>query len=262
MKRSHQSTLVVALASTIALAGAMARIGAQEQHPGEYSPADVENGARLYGAQCITCHGPFGDGVGSVDLRRGVFKSIASDDDLRKVITTGVASAGMPKFDFNPNEQNGLVAFIRAGFDVTARAAKVGDPARGKVIYDSKGNCASCHRIAGSGPRKAPDLTDIGSLRSPSQLQQSVLDPSGFLLPINRPVRAVTKDGKTITGRRLNEDTYSLQIIDEAGKLMSLQKSDLKEYQVTASSPMPPYKDKLTADEIADVVAYLLSLKG
>jgi cytochrome c1 len=74
-------------------------------------------------------------------------------------------------------------------------------------------------------------------------------------------VRAVTKDGRTITGRRLNEDTYTVQVIDDQERLLSLTKADLREYTVLTTSPMPSYKD-LTADELADLIAYLLSLKG
>lgn len=235
---------------------------AQEQHPGEYSPVDIENGARMYTGQCITCHGPTGDGVAGIDLRRGSFKRVASDDDLRNVIASGVPGTGMPKFALTPVEQNGLVAYIRAGFDVGGRAAKVGDAVRGKRVFDSKGGCGTCHRTLGVGGRKGPDLTDIGALRSASMLQQALVEPSGVMLPINRPVRATTKDGKVITGRRLNDDTYTVQIVDDDGRLRSLVKADLKELQVLTASPMPSFRDKLTPDEIADVVAYLLSLKG
>jgi putative heme-binding domain-containing protein len=215
----------------------------------------------LYGAQCITCHNLTGDGVGGIDLRRGTFRRVSSDEDLRHTITGGVPGTAMPKFDVTPAEQNALVAYIRSGFEVGGRAVKVGDVARGKAVYD-KGGCASCHRAAGAGSRKAPDLTDIGSMRSASMLQQSIVDPTAYLLPINRPVRVVTRDGKTINGRRLNEDTYTVQLIDENERLLSLSKADLKEFHVLTTSPMPSFRDKLSPEEIADMVAYLLSLKG
>jgi hypothetical protein len=79
---------------------------------------------------------------------------------------------------------------------------------------------------------------------------------------VNRPVRAVTKDGKVISGRRLNEDTYTVQMIDDQEHLVSLTKADLREYAVLKTTPMPSYKDKFNAQELADVEAYLLSLKG
>ena len=82
------------------------------------------------------------------------------------------------------------------------------------------------------------------------------------MMPINRPVRLVTKDGTIVNGRRLNEDTYSVQIIDDRERLRSLSKADLREYTISTSSPMPSYKATLSDDERADVVAYLLSLKG
>src|SRR5262245_10755816 len=237
MKLFHRIRPVCVFATMYALAA----IGtaAQEQHPGEYSPAEIENGARLYTAQCVTCHAATGDGVGGIDLRRGLFRKVSSDEEIRQVIASGVPSTGMPKFDFSTAEQNGLVAYIRSGFSVKGRAVKIGDVARGKSVYETKGACSACHRVAGSGTRKGPDLTDIGSLRTPSMLQQTLDDPNAYLLPINRPVRATTKDGKVVNGRRLNEDTYSVQILDENGRLVTLLKADLKDFQVAPTSQMP-----------------------
>jgi hypothetical protein len=82
------------------------------------------------------------------------------------------------------------------------------------------------------------------------------------MMPINRPVRAITRDGKVINGRRLNEDTYTVQMIDEQEKLVSFVKSDLREFTILTASPMPSYQSTFTPDELADIVAYLLSLKG
>ena len=108
----------------------------------------------------------------------------------------------------------------------------------------------------------APNLSDIGAIRSPASLERSLLDPTSQMMPINRPVRVVTKDGTVINGRRLNEDTYGLQLMDDRERLHSLVKADLREYTIGKTSPMPPFKDKLSKGEIADLVAYLLSLKG
>ena len=105
-------------------------------------------------------------------------------------------------------------------------------------------------------------LSDIGVARSAGSLLRSLTDPNSQMMPINRPVRIVTRDGRTINGRRLNEDTYTVQLIDDQEKLVSLTKADLREFTILTVSPMPSYRDRLTPDEIADVVAYLLSLKG
>jgi putative heme-binding domain-containing protein len=226
-----------------------------------YSCADIEAGVRLYGAQCALCHGPNGDMVNGVDLRRGRFRRAVTDEDLAKVMSGG-APGGMPAFSFSTAETTALIALIRAGFDPTGTAVKVGNIERGRTVYAGKGGCGTCHRVQGIGPRAAPDLSDIGALRTPAALQRSLGDPNRAMLPINRPVHIETVDGKTIKGRRLNEDTYSVQLIDEAERLVSLLKSNIKTMELGKTSPMPSVENTLTPDEVADLVAYLLSLRG
>ncbi len=102
----------------------------------------------------------------------------------------------------------------------------------------------------------------MGAARSAASIQRSLLDPSSQMMPINRPVHIVTRDGRTFDGHRLNEDTYSVQIIDTHEALVSLDKADLKVFTIGTTSPMPAYQGRLSADEVADLVAYLLSLKG
>lgn len=234
---------------------------AQQDHPGQYSQADIDVGARVYNTQCASCHGPNGDQISGIDLRRGQFRRASSDEDLQRVIATGT-NAGMPPFALQPAEMTGIVAFIRAGFDPAARPVRIGTASRGEPIVQGKGACLTCHRISGRGSRVAPDLTDIGAARTPDAIHRSLVDPTSGMMPINRPVRIVTKDGRTIAGRRLNEDTYTVQLIDEKERLHSLAKSDLRSFVVETKSPMPSYAAQLTADEIADVIAYLLTLKG
>jgi putative heme-binding domain-containing protein len=139
-------------------------------------------------------------------------------------------------------------------------AQQPGDPANGKVIFEGKGTCASCHRVKGNGSHFGPDLSEVGA-RSPEQLQTSILDPDAEILPANRICRVVSKNGTTMIGRLLNEDTFSLQMIDKTERLISFQKADLKEFSFETKSPMPSFKDKLTAQELADVVAYLGTFK-
>jgi putative heme-binding domain-containing protein len=233
-----------------------------QDHPGVYGAAEIEAGSRLYASQCALCHGPNGDSIAGVDLRRGQFRRFMSDEDIAGAISTGVPGAGMPSFGFQPAEVNSLIAFIRAGFDLSGTAVRVGQAARGKELFAGTGKCASCHRVNGQGPRVAPDLSDIGAVRTPAALQRALTNPTGSMLPINRPVTAVTRDGRTIRGRRLNEDTFSVQLIDEQERLVSLMKADLKSYELGKTSPMPPASSTLSGDDIADVIAYLLTLKG
>ena len=235
---------------------------AQSVQDHQYSSADIEAGSRLYAMQCALCHGPNGDGVSGVDLRTGRFRRVVSDQDIANVLARGIAGAGMPSFAFQPEEVDRIVAFIRAGFDPSGTPVRIGNAASGRALFDGKGRCASCHRVNGRGPRTAPDLSDIGSVRTPAALQRSLLDPTSAMLPINRPVRAVTRQGRTVRGRRLNEDTFTVQLIDDDERLGSLMKSDLRALEVGKTSEMPPATRALTPDDIADVLAYLLSLKG
>jgi hypothetical protein len=97
-------------------------------------------------------------------------------------------------------------------------------------------------------------------LRSPTSLQLNLIDPAAALLPINRPTRLVTRNEETIVGRRLNEDTYTVQLIDSQERLRSLLKSELVTYEISERPSKQP--TNLTNDEVADVVGYLLTLRG
>jgi putative heme-binding domain-containing protein len=231
-------------------------------HPDDYPRADIEYGAKLYTEQCSTCHGENGAGVAGVDLRSGKFRNAVTDPQLRTVITTGFPNAGMPAFTFDSTELTGLVAYLRNMNAFDHGSLKSGDTTRGQAVVEGKGACLSCHRVNHAGSRKAPDLSDIGSIRSAGSLERSLRDPSRQMMPINRPVRIVTRDGKVINGRRLNEDTFTVQIADEEGRLISLAKADLREFRISTTSTMPSYEKELSSQELADVVSYLLSLKG
>lgn len=244
--------LWVALAAGVAIA---------QQH--NYNPADVENGARVYNANCFACHGQNGDLVPGIDLRSGVFRGARTDDDVARFILNGVPGTAMPPNKLNPQELGGVVAYIRSMKDAgSATAVKMGDSGRGRALVEGKGGCLSCHRVLGKGSHTAPDLSEVGIVRNPAVLEQTLLDPQSTAQPKNRYIRAVTRRGETITGRRLNEDTDTVEIIDSQERLVSLNKADLKEYAIQKQTPMPSYKGKLTADEIADLVAYLATLKG
>jgi putative heme-binding domain-containing protein len=245
--------------SLLVLIGSSALLSAQ---PRSYSAADVDNGRQLFSVHCQPCHGVEGDLIPGVDMRRAQFKRVSSDDEISRLILNGVPGTAMPPTNLPDASRIAVVAFIRSLNDAGAHAAGPGDAQRGKAVFEGKGGCLSCHRVAGKGSRKAPEMTDIGVLRNAASLERSILDPNESILPQHRTVRAVTKNGTVITGLRLNEDTHTLEVIDDNEHLVSLVKSDLREYALLKTSPMPSYQDKLNTQEIADLVTYLLSLKG
>ena len=247
-----------------AVAGLLAATGAtaQQTHAGEYAQADINYGMQVYGETCVACHGPDGDAVDGVSLRSGQFRSAGSDQELMRIIAAGIPDTAMPPGDYTASELTGLVAYLRTMGDFDPSDVTVGDAASGEAIYRGQGDCASCHRIGGDGSRVAPDLTDVGAVRTAGSLAESLVDPTSAMLPRNRSIRAVGNDGTVYSGRRLNEDTYTVQIIDQNERLVSLAKDDLREYTVITTSPMPSYAETLTDQERADVLAFLLTLKG
>jgi putative heme-binding domain-containing protein len=141
-----------------------------------------------------------------------------------------------------------------------AQAEVAGDAARGQAIVEGKGNCLSCHRIRNAGSRTGPDLSEVGG-RRPQQLETKLLTPDTEINAANRPYRVTLKDGAMVNGRLLNEDTFTVQLMDDKENLRSFIKSDLRDYVFVEKSPMPSYKDTLSSQEIADVVSYLGTLR-
>jgi len=231
-------------------------------HDEQYPEVEIAHGAKLYEARCLTCHGSQGDAIGGVNLRSGKFRNAITDRDLAGFIRTGSPTAGMPPFALDNADMAGVIAYLRNMNSFDASTVKAGDVARGRAVFEGKGDCRTCHRVGRAGSYVAPDLSDIGAVRSAGSLQRSLLDPSTQTMPTNRSVRLVLKDGTVINGRRLNEDTYSIQVMDERERLRSLLKSDLREFTISTTSAMPSYKSSLTSDELADLLGYLLSLKG
>ena len=261
-RRSGKHLATVAFLAALVLTATGQASGQVDQDHATYVTADVAYGSRLYGMHCTQCHGPSGDLVAGVEMQNGRFKSVVTDAQIMTLLISGNPASGMPRFKFDNAELVAIVAYLRnmKTFDVASTA--VGNPERGRALFEGKGSCTTCHRTDGRSGGWAPDLGNIGTLRTASGLQKSVLKPGESMLPINRPVRAVSKIGEVIVGRRLNEDTFTVQIVDEQGRLRSIHKNDLREYTIRTDSPMPAYEGKLAPNEVADLVAYLLTLKG
>jgi len=136
-----------------------------------------------------------------------------------------------------------------------------GDAARGKALVESN-QCFDCHRIGDRGSRLGPNLSDIGTRRTPERLQQSMVAPDDEVLFENRFVRVVTKDGTTVTGRLLNQDAMSVQMMTPKEELKTYLKTNIREATIVDKGLMPSSQGKLTDQQVADVVAYLSSLDG
>jgi putative heme-binding domain-containing protein len=225
-------------------------------------PADIEEGARNFANLCAQCHGADGNAMPAADLTRSTLPRAATDDQLARVMLGGIPGTAMPPNALNQRQVFTLVQYIRSLASAPRPAASGGNVARGQAVFEGKGNCLSCHRVRDRGSFAAPDLSEIGLVRRTPQLERALLDPGADVLPQNATVVAVTQGGATIRGRTLNADTHTMQIMDATGRLHSLSKDQLRSLTREPGSAMPAYGDRLTRQEIADVVAYLSTLRG
>ena len=224
--------------------------------------ADIEDGGRAFQNTCANCHGPDGDAVAGIDLGRGQFRRPMTDEELARTIRTGIPGTPMPASNMPQEQAEKVVAYLRSLAASRRSDTAVGDALRGRILFDGKGACATCHRVNGAGSRLGPDLSEIGQRRRAVELEKSLVEPDAEVIGTARSYRVVTKDGTTVTGRLLNLDTFTVQMIDSKEQLRSFVKSDVREHGFVDKSPMPSYKDKLNAQELADLVSYLVSLKG
>ena len=225
-------------------------------------PTEIDAGARLYASNCISCHGPNGDLINGVALMQGKFRRASNDDELYLVIRDGIPGTAMPPHNMSVADITALVAYLHAMRDFRAKPVALGNAEKGRAIFEGKGGCLSCHRVNAKGSYKALDLSDVGVLRSAAYLETALVDPASAVAPQDRTMRAVKRDGSVIQGRRLNEDTKTVQLMTDQEKLVSLVKSELESLRVVPGSTMPSYKDSLTAEERADLLAYLTTRRG
>lgn len=228
----------------------------------KYQQDAIDRGAALYEANCAVCHAD-GAGVAGIDLKAGVFRHSTTDEDLLSVIKNGVPGTAMPAHpNFAAYDILSLVAYIRTMRDYGSKPVRLGDAQKGKALFEGAGGCTKCHRVNGKGSLVALDLSDTGALHPPAYLERALLDPDAIAAdePQNRFMRAVKSNGTVIVGRRLNEDTFTVQLIDDQGNLVSLEKASVKSLTIEQGSSMPSLKGTFTDEEISDLVAYLASL--
>jgi putative heme-binding domain-containing protein len=223
---------------------------------------DIEDGGRAYENTCASCHGPDGNLIAGIDFSRGVFRRPLSDDEIARIILNGIPNTPMPPTPGMSDEQAArIVAYLRSLPQTFTATAAAGDPARGEQIVTGAGECLDCHRIAGRGSRLGPDLSRIGFDRRAAEIVRSLLDPNAEVQPAHRFYTVTPKGGEPVTGRLLNHDTFTVQLMDADERLRSFRKSELEQFGF-AESPMTSYRDKLDAQALADVVSYLVSLRG
>jgi putative heme-binding domain-containing protein len=234
-------------------------------------PKAITQGAVLFRQECVFCHGVAArGGMRGPDLTTGTWSHGGSDADLAKTISTGVPGTAMPPNKLTTDEIWQIVTYLRSLQQPVT--APVGDPKHGEALFFGTTGCASCHMVSGRGGRLGPELSTVGSARSRAYLVESIREPSrqltrngGFGESVTLKydtVTAVTTDGRTIVGVPMNEDTFTVQLMDTTERVHSLDKKTLKSFRHENRSLMPVYDaGRLANGDLDDVVAYLQSLR-
>ena len=235
------------------------------------SAADVKAGARLFRNQCALCHSLDGTGEAGPDLTRREYRNANDDPSLFRLISRGISGTIMTDMRLSDRQAWRALAYLRTLQQQFRPQRLSGDPDRGKILFEGKGKCQNCHMINGSGGRLGPDLSDVGWQRAPRYLRESILDPSEEISPSTElfadgsrrywPVRATRSDGSEVDAVILNEDTYSIQLMDEDERLLSFRKTNLTAIRKGEVSTMPSYQETFSESELDDLIAYLASLR-
>jgi putative heme-binding domain-containing protein len=223
--------------------------------------AQISTGRAVFLANCSFCHAAGGEGGRGPSLTTAASVHGRDKASLTRVITKGVPGSQMPAFtQFQPGELQPLVDFVQS---LSASAPKSerapGDPQAGATLF-ARNRCASCHRINSQGSVFGPDLTRIGAGRSLKHLRESLTNPEADIMPEFQGVVVTLPDGSRVSGVRINEDTFTVQLRDLAQNFRLFKKDEVKAVEPSKRSLMPPYK--LPPAELDNLVAYLATLRG
>jgi putative heme-binding domain-containing protein len=223
--------------------------------------SQLEEGRRLFLSQCGSCHGPQGNGGKGANLAQPQLRRATDDDALRNIIRRGIPGTEMPSSFLPPSLVESLAVYVRSLGRVEPEEIP-GHPERGAETFASL-DCQVCHSLGGRGGIVGPVLDDVGARRSPAYLRAALTDPDASLPRGFVQLQVATEDGRAFTAVRVNEDGFSIQLRDLSGALHSFWKDELttleKEFQ---RSPMESYQERLTPEQLDDLVAYLASLDG
>ncbi len=241
------------------------------QAPTSPDAAALEEGQALFRGLCSGCHGGAGRGGKGPDLTDNKWIHGGTDADIARTIQNGVPNTTMKKLgdSLKPEQIRKLIAYLhslaRSPSESTWKPYIPGDPQTGRKLFfdlQGKAQCAKCHNIGGEGGRIGPSLDRISSRRAPEYIMESILQPSTDIAPEYEAVAVATKDGRIITGLRINETNFNIQLREENGRFHSLLKRDLDEVKVMKKSLMPEnFGELLSVKDLHDIFAYLMTLE-
>lgn len=250
---------------------------AQLRNPLAGNHSAAKSGEYEFRINCAFCHGLGARGGGrGPDLTRERLRHGGTDADLFRTISQGISGTAMPANGTNgqgvgmtDEEIWQIISYLRS-IQLKAPSKPVGNPRHGEQLFD--GSCSSCHMINGKGGRLGPDLSSVAGARTMHSLIESVRNPSAHLawglteatkeFPQEyETLTVVTASGQQITGVALNEDQFTVQMMDFSQHIQLLEKDKLRSFKKSRQSLMPPFPpDRLSDEDLRDIIAYLESV--
>jgi putative heme-binding domain-containing protein len=239
--------------------------------PPPHDAAYLAEGQALFRGLCSGCHGGSGRGGKGPDLTDTRWIHGDKDEDIAGVIANGVPKTTMKKLGdaLKPDQIRKVIAYIRSlarsSAELTWKPYMSGDPQAGRKLFfdvQGKAQCVKCHSIGGEGGRIGPTLDRIAARRAPEFIMESIVQPSKDIAPEFEGVIVATKDGQVITGLRVNETNFNIQLHEENGRFHSFLKRDLDEVKAMKKSLMPEnLAELLTVKDLHDLFAFLMTLE-
>jgi putative heme-binding domain-containing protein len=203
---------------------------------------------------------------GALLLVRAVDRKLLPLNTAAIIVQKGTSRADVPVRDlfekFLPEEKR--VKRLGSAVRPEQILRLAGEAARGRrVFFDTEGvQCKNCHRIQNTGREVGPDLDAIGKKSTPARLLESILEPSKIIDPKYVTYVVETKSGKLFTGLLLKKDAAEVVLKDAEDKQVRVPAGEVERLVGQQASLMPELQVRdLTAQQVADLIAYLGSLK-
>ncbi len=243
----------------LACVSLIAAAGPAERGQNPYAAAsDVAAGEQLFLRNCSSCHGGNATGGRGPNLRRRPYRNGNEDAQVFSIIQNGLP--GMPWNGLNDRSVWRIVAYLRSLSSGVVEVA--GNPTRGRDLFYGRADCALCHMVNGAGGRQGPDLSWVGWRLAPDALRTALLEPGAEVEPRWWRAAVSTRTGQQIDGYIIDEDQFTIRLLDGNDGLHALRKRDLNRLDRKLDSLMPAFGRLLTDDELTDVIAYLAGLNG
>ncbi len=214
----------------------------------------------LFVQRCSVCHGAEGGGADRGPALTGSRRlRTRAADEIANIIRKGTPG-GMPGFALPADQVSQLVEYVRALNATAFEAQAPGDAAAGESFFFGKGNCGTCHSVAGRGGVRGPDLSSIARQLTLSELEQSLSDPSARIAPGYGVADVTLNNGQLLRGFARSRGSHDLQLQTFDGVIHLLSDREYKEIRTEPASLMPALR--ATVSEQRDLMAYLSRLGG